>query len=93
MRLSREHLLAALDPRYLALSQLRGHDVMIDTLEVYLECAGSVQRASARLSIERASLYYRLRRIEDLAGIDLNDGNQRLALHFSLKLARLLGLP
>ena len=39
----------------------------------------------------RTSLYYRLQRIERLAGTDLKDGNERLSLHLALKLAHLTG--
>jgi hypothetical protein len=34
-------------------------------------------------------LYYRLQRVEQLAGTDLKDGHERLCLHLALKLARL----
>ena len=91
--LPREVLAGSLDRRYLQLANVKGHrDLLVDTLEMYLDNAGSVQQTRQLLSIERASLYYRLRRIEEVAGIDLNDGNTRLALHMSLKMARLLGL-
>jgi PucR C-terminal helix-turn-helix domain/GGDEF-like domain len=62
---------------------------LVETLEVYLECAGSVHATAARLGLHRQSLYYRLRRIERLAGTDLHDGDERLLLHLGLKLARL----
>ncbi|SEP14607.1 hypothetical protein SAMN04489732_10442 [Amycolatopsis saalfeldensis] len=32
-----------------------------------------------------------MRRIEQIAGVDLADGQQRLALHLGIKLARLQG--
>ena len=43
------------------------------------------------MRLHRTSLYYRLQRVEELAGTDLKDGGERLALHLSLKLARLAG--
>lgn len=64
---------------------------LVETLEAYLECAGSVQATAERLRLHRQSLYYRLERIERLAATNLHDGNERLSLHLALKLARLNG--
>lgn len=89
----RDRLLRALAPAYLRLVDVRGHDdVLVNTLEVYLDNACNARRASEALCIERASLYYRLRRIEAISGCQLNDGTQRLAMHQTLKVARLIGL-
>ena len=41
--------------------------------------------------IHRSSLYNRLRRIEDVAGVDLRSGDARLELHLGLRLRRLAG--
>lgn len=60
------------------------------TLEVYLDEAANVPRTTERLSIHRTSLYYRLNRIEQITGMSLSDGDDRLSLHISLKLSRLL---
>ena len=65
---------------------------LVETLETYLDLAGDAKATAARLCIHRTSLYYRLGRIEQLAGVDLSDGNDRLALHLGLKLAQLAGL-
>ncbi|MFI7134003.1 PucR family transcriptional regulator [Nonomuraea sp. NPDC050153] len=64
---------------------------LLETLETYLDLAGSAVATSRALRLHRTSLYYRLQRVEDLAGTDLKDGGERLALHLSLKLARLSG--
>jgi PucR-like helix-turn-helix protein len=45
-----------------------------------------------RLSLHRGTLYYRLRKAERIAGVDLRSGCDRLALHLGFKLARLIGL-
>lgn len=88
-----DKLRLAMDARYLLLAADKGHDdVLIETLETYLDNAGSVQKTSKIMYIERASLYYRLRRIQEIADVDLSDGNDRLSMHQSLKVARLLGL-
>ncbi|TMR23657.1 hypothetical protein ETD86_07405 [Nonomuraea turkmeniaca] len=64
---------------------------LLETLETYLDLAGSAVATSRALRLHRTSLYYRLQRVEELARTDLKDGNERLALHLSLKLARLSG--
>jgi hypothetical protein len=65
---------------------------LIETLETYLDAAGDARTAVERLSVHRTSLYYRLSRIEKIAGMSLADGGDRLALHLGIKLARLVGL-
>ncbi|MCO1574345.1 helix-turn-helix domain-containing protein [Crossiella sp. SN42] len=64
---------------------------LLHTLETYLDLGGNVPVAAARLHLHRATLYYRLRRIEELTGADLRDGGDRLCLHTALKLGRLAG--
>ncbi|MER6784516.1 helix-turn-helix domain-containing protein [Streptomyces sp. NPDC000658] len=59
------------------------------TAEVYLDCAGQAGRTAAELGIHRQTLYYRLSRVEQLTGLDLDDGEDRLLLHMTLKAARL----
>ncbi|PJJ63644.1 PucR family transcriptional regulator [Compostimonas suwonensis] len=65
--------------------------ILLETLETYLDVAGNVQTAAAKLHLHRTSLYYRLHRIEKLASTDLKDGGERLNLHLSLKVAMLRG--
>ena len=62
---------------------------LVETLEVFLDQAGNVAHAAAALHIHRQTLYYRLSRIEALTGCDLGDGQVRLLLHMSVKVARL----
>jgi DNA-binding PucR family transcriptional regulator len=50
-----------------------------------------VAEAAEQLALHRASLYYRLKKIEDIVGIDLRSGDDRLAAHLSLKALRLAG--
>lgn len=54
------------------------------TARTYLDLAGSAQRTAAALSIHRQTLYHRLRRITAVSGYDLDDGQDRLALHLAL---------
>jgi hypothetical protein len=66
-----------------------GHEQLVLTLETFLDHAGDVKRTAAELWLHRTSLYYRLRRIEEVAGIDLTRGEDRLLCHVALRLARL----
>ena len=76
------------------LQRLLEHDgdlaVLARTLEVFLDNAGDVKRTAEDLNVHRASVHYRLRRIEEIADIDLSNGDDRLALHIGLKIARLV---
>ncbi|MFF7951504.1 PucR family transcriptional regulator [Streptomyces griseorubiginosus] len=65
------------------------HRELARTAEVYLDCAGQAARTAAELGIHRQTLYYRLSRVEQLTGLDLDDGEHRLLLHMALKGARL----
>ncbi|WP_185930978.1 MULTISPECIES: PucR family transcriptional regulator [unclassified Streptomyces] len=87
-------LLTALSPgaaRDPAVSPLfsPAHGELARTAEVYLDCAGQAGRTAAELGIHRQTLYYRLSRIEQLTGLDLDDGEDRLLLHMALKAHRL----
>jgi len=64
---------------------------MIETLETYLDVAGNAQVTAERLNLHRTSLYYRLQRVEQLANTDLKNGLERLALHLTIKIARMTG--
>lgn len=61
------------------------------TALVYLDEAGSIQRTTQRLGIHRQTAYYRLRRIAEITGLDLADGQDRLSLHLALRLAPMVG--
>ncbi|WP_338895922.1 helix-turn-helix domain-containing protein [Streptomyces sp. TG1A-60] len=67
------------------------HRELARTAEVFLDCAGQAGRTAAELAIHRQTLYYRLSRVEQLTGLDLDDGEDRLLLHMALKGARLRG--
>ncbi|MFF4056869.1 PucR family transcriptional regulator [Streptomyces sp. NPDC001668] len=65
------------------------HRELARTAETYLDCAGQAGRTATELGIHRQTLYYRLSRVEQLTGLDLDDGEDRLLLHMALKAARL----
>ncbi|MFG2971379.1 PucR family transcriptional regulator [Streptomyces sp. NPDC048331] len=65
------------------------HRELARTAEIFLDCAGQAGRAAAALGIHRQTLYYRLARVEQLTGLDLDEGEDRLLLHMALKASRL----
>jgi hypothetical protein len=66
---------------------------LLPTLDTYLNCACDVRRTATELRIHRATLYYRLNRIEQICGLSLRDGRDRLLAHLALRLHRLYGPP
>lgn len=62
---------------------------MTETLETYLDAAGKVNITANRLHIHINTLSYRLKRIEEIMQVDLEDMNQRVALYLELKLDKL----
>lgn len=79
---------AADDPAVAALLT-PAHRDLVRTAETYLDRAGQAARTAAELGIHRQTLYYRLSRVEQLTGLDLDDGEDRLLLHMALKARRL----
>ncbi|MEU0662836.1 PucR family transcriptional regulator, partial [Streptomyces lavendulocolor] len=65
------------------------HTELARTAEVFLDNAGQAGRTAAALGIHRQTLYYRLSRVENLTGLDLDEGEDRLLLHMALKTARM----
>jgi purine catabolism regulator len=65
----------------------RGHDTqLVDTLEAFFAQHGNVSQTAERLFLHRNSLLYRLERIADITGLDLDDADDRFSLQLALKL-------
>ena len=79
----------SLHPGLVKLMRLPDAAIWMDTLEEWLDQAGCAPSTAAALGVKRGTIYYRLKRIEALTGADLQRGDDRLALHLGLKLARL----
>lgn len=79
----------AVHPGLVRLLRTDGGQVLVETLETYLDLAGNAHATAERLQLHRTTLYYRLQRVEQLAGTNLKDGTERLCLHLALKMARL----
>ncbi|MGD9632867.1 MAG: PucR family transcriptional regulator [Pirellulales bacterium] len=71
------------------LREVEGSDLLLSTLETYLEVGCDSKATAAAFSIHRSTLYQRLRRIEEVSGFDLKEGDDRLDLHLGLRLLRL----
>lgn len=61
-------------------------DVLLETLRVWLEYGGAVQSCASRLGIHRNTLRYRLERIAQLSGLDLDRADHRSQLSLSMTL-------
>jgi hypothetical protein len=81
----------AIHPAIAKLRAERHGDVLLTTLETYLDNGGDARATAEQLYMHRTSLYSRLQRIEAIGEVNLHDGEDRLALHISLRVARLLG--
>lgn len=86
-----EEVTSSLDPRLVQLLRHCDPTVLV-TLETFLDLAGDIKATTECLHVYRGTLYYRLQKAEQLAGIDLRNGQDRLTLHLGFKLARLAGV-
>lgn len=84
--------LGEIEPAVCALAQEESGRELLSTLECFLDLAGQARATATALNLHRSSLYHRLGRVEELLGIDLHDGVQRLDAHLAVKAARLQGL-
>jgi len=65
---------------------------LVKTLEAFFNCHGNLSQTAETLIVHRNTLLYRMNRINDIAEIDLNRPETRLALHLALTIRRLLAL-
>ncbi|PJF32664.1 MAG: hypothetical protein CUN52_00600 [Phototrophicales bacterium] len=71
---------------------MRQHADLLKTLEAFFACHGNLSQTAEMLIVHRNTLLYRMNRINEIAGIDLNRPETRLALHLALTIRRLLAL-
>ncbi|MDQ7025960.1 MAG: helix-turn-helix domain-containing protein [Anaerolineae bacterium] len=69
---------------------MRQNADLIKTLEAFFNCHGNLSQTAEQLIVHRNTLLYRMNRINQIAGIDLNRPETRLALHLALTIRRLL---
>lgn len=63
---------------------------LVKTLEAFFAHTGNLARTATALHIHRNTLLYRLGRINEISGLDLDDPEERLALWLALKTHRVL---
>jgi purine catabolism regulator len=66
------------------------HAQLVRTLEVFLRCNGNHVRAAQELHLHRNTLLYRLERIRQILGRDLEEADTRLALQVALRVRGLI---
>ncbi len=66
------------------------HSNLLDTLEAFFAHHGNLSQTAEALFIHRNTLQYRLERIAEIASIDLDNPETRLALQLAIKAHRLL---
>lgn len=71
---------------------MRQHADLIKTLEAFFVCHGNLSQTAEMLIVHRNTLLYRMNRINQIAEIDLNRPETRLALHLALTIRRLMML-
>jgi len=71
---------------------MRQHADLIKTLEAFFACHGNLSQTAETLIVHRNTLLYRMNRINEIAQIDLERPEIRLALHLALTIRRLLAL-
>jgi purine catabolism regulator len=70
----------------------RQHADLVKTLEAFFNCHGNLSQTAEMLIVHRNTLLYRMNRINEIAQIDLDRPEIRLALHLALTIRRLLAL-
>jgi sugar diacid utilization regulator len=67
------------------------HAELVKTLAHYLECGGNYNLTAQSLHIHRSTLRYRLARIREITGCDLQNVDTRLNLHLATRVLDVLG--
>ncbi|MFC7395234.1 PucR family transcriptional regulator [Scopulibacillus cellulosilyticus] len=65
---------------------------LIKTLDVYLSCCGRQSEAARLLGVHRNTINFRMTKIKELLGKDLDDGETVFRVQLALKISRLLNL-
>ncbi|CAB4339103.1 MAG: hypothetical protein F2839_04280 [Actinobacteria bacterium] len=65
------------------------HQDLLKTAEVLFDSGGDIQAATEALHIHRTTFYYRLGKISDLLGVNLQHDSDKQNLDFALKLHRI----
>lgn len=76
-----------------SLQKLREYDAehsgdLLHTLDVFLRCDSNMKAAAEALHVHTNTLNYRLKRIAEIGGIDINDMDQKVTLYLEFKAAQ-----
>lgn len=63
-----------------------GPGIYVDTLRAYLDSFGDIPAAARSLDVHPNTFRYRIRRVAEISGIDLDDPEERLAAELQLRL-------
>lgn len=63
---------------------------LVKTLEAFFACNGNNVRTAEMLHLHRNTLLYRLERIRDITGLDLDEPETRLSLQVALRIGQIL---
>ncbi|MDQ6848284.1 MAG: helix-turn-helix domain-containing protein [Candidatus Dormibacteraeota bacterium] len=66
---------------------------LMETLDAFFQCHGSPTETAQRLHVHRNTVLYRLRRIEEIGGLRLDDPATRLNLHLCLRIREVMPHP
>lgn len=69
----------------------RNNSDLLETLTVFLESDSNAKEAAGKIHVHVNTLNYRLKRITEIAGIDLKDPNQKTTVYLDLKMEGLQG--
>lgn len=58
----------------------------VETLRAYLDCWGDAARAARRLGVHPNTLRYRVRKLAELSGLDLDDADERFVTELQVRL-------
>lgn len=77
-----------------SLTQLKEYDAhhhtnLVETLEVFLDSDSNVHLAAKALNVHVNTLSYRLKRIAQIAELDMKNPNQKMSIYLDLKLDRM----
>ncbi len=64
----------------------RYHTDFIETLRTYLECDRSAAKAAEKLHLHRSTFFYRIKKLEELLDVDLNDSRLLFLYELSFKI-------
>jgi len=58
---------------------------LVKTLKTYFQCDGNKKKISEKMYMHYNTIIYRLQKIQDITGLDLEEGDSRLNLEIALK--------